>query len=116
MTPDERNNLKAVKQRTALQNASLHLGCTQIADMLVEHGISLSVALKNLDVRPTMNSIKDAYRSIASAKYGVDSTADLTTVQINEVWVDLVKAIEESTGVYCGFPSQESLINYEETY
>lgn len=105
---------KATKQRTALQNASLHLGCTQIADMLVEHGISLSVAFRNLDVRPTMHSIKDAYRSIASAKYGVDSTADLTTAQINEVWLDLVKALEESTGVMIPFPSQESLINYEE--
>ena len=105
---------KATKQRSMAQNNSLHLGCQQIADMLVEHGISLNVALKNLDVRPTMHSIKDAYRSIASAKYGVESTADLTTGQINEVWVDLVKAIEESTGVYCGFPSQEELINYEE--
>ncbi len=108
------NTDKATKQRTNLQNRALHKGCEEIAFMLVEHGISLSVALKTLDVRPTMNSIKDAYRSIASAKYGVDSTADLTTVQINEVWVDLVKAIEESTGVYCGFPSQESLINYED--
>lgn len=105
---------KQAKQRTIAQNNSLHLGCTQIADMLVEHGISLSVALRNLDVRPTMHSIKDAYRSIAGAKYGVDSTADLSTAQINEVWIDLVKAIEESTGVYCGFPSQESLINYED--
>lgn len=101
------------KQRTARQNRSLHKGCSDIADMLVEHGISLNVALKNLDVRPTMNTIKDAYRSIATAKYGVDSTADLTTKQINEVWIDLVKAIEENTGVYCGFPSYEDLIDYE---
>jgi len=105
---------KATKQRTSRQNRSLHAGCTQIADMLVEHGISLSVALRNLDVRPTMNSIKDAYRSIASAKYGVESTADLSTVQINEVWLDLVKVLEESTGVMIPFPSNESLINYEE--
>lgn len=105
---------KQAKQRTIAQNRALHLGASQIADMLVEHGISLSVALKNLDVRPTMHSIKDAYRSIASAKYGVESTADLTTAQINEVWLDLVKALEESTGVMIPFPSQESLINYED--
>lgn len=106
-------NENTPKQRTARQNRSLHKGCSDIADMLVEHGISLNVALKNLDVRPTMNTIKDAYRSIATAKYGVDSTADLTTKQINEVWIDLVKAISEATGLEIGFPSYEDLIDYE---
>ncbi len=107
-------NIPERKNRSLKQNKSIHLGCQQIADILIESGVPLSVAFKNLDVRPTMNSIKDAYRSIASAKYGVDSTADLTTVQINEVWVDLVKALEESTGVTIPFPSQEQFINYEE--
>ena len=107
-------NIPERKNRSLKQNKSIHLGCQQIADILIESGVPLSVAFKNLDVRPTMNSIKDAYRSIASAKYGVDSTADLTTVQINEVWVDLVKALEESTGVTILFPSQEQFINYEE--
>lgn len=99
-------------QRTNLQNRSLHKGCQQIADLLIESGISLSVALRGLDVRPTMNSIKDVYRSIATAKFGVDSTADLTTTQINEVWVDLAKALEENTGVEIGFPSQENTDEY----
>ncbi len=107
-------NIPERKNRSLKQNKSIHLGCQQIADILIESGVPLSVAFKNLDVRPTMNSIKDAYRSIASAKYRVDSTADLTTVQINEVWVDLVKALEESTGVTIPFPSQEQFINYEE--
>lgn len=100
------------KQRTLKQNNSLHLGASQIADLLVEHGISLQVALKNLDVRPTMNTIKDAYRDIAKAKFGVKSTADLTKTQINEVWVDLTRAISESTGLEISFPSQE----YDESY
>ena len=99
-------------QRTNLQNRSLHKGCQQIADLLIESGISLSVALRGLDVRPTMNSIKDVYRSIATAKFGVDSTADLTTTQINEVWVDLAKALEQNTGVEINFPSQENTDEY----
>ena len=102
------------KQRTTLQNNALHKGCQNIADLLVEHGISLNVALKNLDVRPTMNTIKDAYRSIAIVKFGVKSTANLTTTQINEVWVDLTKAISEATGLEIEFPSQESFINYDD--
>lgn len=105
---------KTEKQRTIAQNNSIHLGCTQIADLLIEHGISLSVAIKNLDVRPTMHSIKDVFRSIATAKYGIESTSELTTWQVNEVWKDLSKALEESTGVPIYFPSNEQLINPEE--
>lgn len=105
---------KTEKQRTVLQNNSIHLGCSQIADLLIEHGISLSVAIKNLDVRPTMHSIKDVFRSIANAKYGVESTSELSTWQVNEVWKDLAKALEESTGIPIYFPSNEQLINPEE--
>ena len=108
------NESKTEKQRTVLQNNSIHLGCTQIADVLIEHGISLSVAIKNLDVRPTMHSIKDVFRSIANAKYGVESTSELSTWQVNEVWKDLVTAISSSTGVEINFPSNEQLINPEE--
>ena len=108
------NESKTEKQRTVLQNNSIHLGCTQIADVLIEHGISLSVAIKNLDVRPTMHSIKDVFRSIANAKYGVESTSELSTWQVNEVWKDLAKALEESTGIPIYFPSNEQLINQED--
>lgn len=94
-------------QRTTQQNKAFHKGFTEIANLLVEHGISLNVALKNLDVRPTMHTIKDAYRSIAEAKFGVTSTADLTTTQVSEVWDDLVKAISENTGIEIVFPSEE---------
>lgn len=111
MPPDES---KTEKQRTIQQNNSIHLGCTQIADLLIEHGISLSVAIKNLDVRPTMHSIKDVFRSIANAKYGIESTSELTTWQVNEVWKDLAKALEESTGIPIYFPSNEMLINPED--
>lgn len=95
------------KQRTRQQEKAYHKGFTEIADLLVEHGISLQVALKNLDVRPTMNTIKDAYRSIAEAKYGVKSTRDLTTAQVSEVWDDLVKTLSQNTGIEIVFPSQE---------
>lgn len=95
-------------QRTTRQNKAFHKGFQEIADLLVEHGISLNVALKDLDVRPTMHTIKDAYRSIAMAKYPkVKSTADLTTTQVSEVWEDLVKTISENTGIEIVFPSEE---------
>ena len=104
------------KQRTNQQNKAFHKGFQEIADTLIEHGISLNVALKNLDVRPTMHTIKDAYRSIAEAKFGVKSTKELTTKQVSEVWEDLVKTLSENTGIEIVFPSQEwnNLINEHE--
>jgi len=96
------------KQRTDIQNKSLHLGCQQIADHLVENNIPLDVALKNLHVRPSMETIKSIYRDIAKAKFEVTSTADLETTQIDQVWEDLTATLSLNTGVYFPFPSQET--------
>lgn len=95
-------------QRTHQQNKAIHLGCQQIANYLVENNITLQEAFNNLEIRPTMESIKGIFRQIAHAKYGVESTRDLETKQVDEVWEDLTKALSESTGVYFDFPSQSS--------
>ena len=105
--------MKKEKGRTILQNNSIHLGCTQIANVLIENNITLNAVIKNLEIRPSMNSIKDIFRAIAKAKYGVESTADLKSNQIDPCWEDLIKAISEATGVFIEFPSRESTINYE---
>lgn len=94
--------------RSSKQNNSIHLGCTQIANYLVENNITLQEAFVNLEIRPTMESIKGIFRQIAHAKYGVESTKDLEKKQVDEVWEDLSKALSESTGIYFGFPSIES--------
>lgn len=100
------------KQRTLKQNASIHKGCTDIANYLVEHGISLNNAFKNLDIPPTMETIKAMYRSIAKAMYQIDSTSQLQRYQVDKVWEVLTKALSENTGLYFSFPSQENTENY----
>jgi len=97
-----------MKQRTIQQNKSIHKGCQNIADVLVENGISLNKVIKNLEIRPSMESIKDIFRSIAESKYGIKSTAELQTGQVNDVWEDLIKAVSETTGVFISFPTQEN--------
>lgn len=103
-------------QRSLAQNRALHKGCQEIADLLIEQGISLQVLLQHLDVRPSMESIKAIYRDIARAKFEVTSTADLDTSQVNKVWEDLSKAVSETTGVYIGFPSYENTDEYLKSY
>lgn len=100
------------KQRSLPQNRSIHKGCQQIADLLVENGISLNKVIQNLEIRPTMNSVKDIFRHIAKEKFGTDSTADLEKDQIDPVWDDLVKSISQVTGVFIPFPSQENSDEY----
>jgi len=102
-----------MKQRTNQQNKSIHKGCQQIANVLVENGISLNKVIKNLEIRPSMESVKDIFRSIAESKYGIKSTTELKSNQVTEVWEDLIKAVSESTGIFIPFPSKEEFINYE---
>lgn len=95
------------KQRTIQQNKAMHKGFQEIADELINHGISLQTAFKDLDIRPTAENIKDWFRQIAHAKFNVSSTADLKTHQINQVWEDLTKTLSINTGVLFHFPSEQ---------
>jgi len=97
-----------METRSSQQNKALHKGCQQIADYLIENNITLQEAFKNMEIRPTMESIKAIYRQIAHAKYGVDSTAKLEKHQIDGTWEDLTNCLSETTGVYFQFPSNES--------
>jgi len=103
-------------QRSNQQNKSLHLGCQQIANVLVENGVSLNLIIKDLEIRPTMHSVKDIFRAIAKAKYGTESTADLETNQIDSVWEDLIKRVSETTGVFIPFPSEENRAEALQSY
>lgn len=101
-----------MKQITEQQRKSLFKGCQQIADILVENGISLNVVIKNLEVRPSKDSIADIYRSICDAKYGKDSIRELNSNQIDDAWEELVKAVSETTGIFIPFPSKENTEEY----
>jgi vacuolar-type H+-ATPase subunit F/Vma7 len=104
------------KTRTSTQNKAMHKGFQQIADCLVENGKSLNVIIENLEVRPTEHNIKDVFRAIAKEKYGIVSTTELTTKQIDEVWEELVLSVGKVTGVFIPFPSYENTHEYLESY
>jgi len=99
-------------RRTIQQNKSLHKGCQQIAQELINGGFSLQTALQNLDVPPTMETIKSAYRAIAKSMFEVESTTELETNQINKVWDVLLKTIGENTGITIDFPSRHNTDEY----
>jgi hypothetical protein len=104
------------KQRTATQNKAMHKGFQQIADCLVENGKSLNVIIENLEVRPTEHNIKDVFRAIAKEKYGIVSTSELTTKQVDEVWEELVLSVGKVTGIFIEFPSYQNTHEYMQSY
>jgi len=101
-----------MKQRTIQQNRSIHKGCSDVANVLIENGISLNKVIKNLEIRPSMESVKDIFRSIAESKYGIKSTTELQSNQIDSVWEDLIKSVSETTGIFIVFPAKENTDEY----
>jgi hypothetical protein len=100
------------KIRTDKQNKSIHKGLTDISTLLIENGISLNAVIKNLQIRPTPEALKEVFKAIAKAKYGVESTTQLQTNQIEPIWEELIKAVSETTGIYIEFPSEQSKQEY----
>lgn len=78
------------KQRTNLENASLHCGCDKLAKALNAAGFDRKQALealpKEIEAPNTMESVKVLYRLIMHAMFGYTSTKQLSTTEITEVW------------------------------
>lgn len=101
------------KPRTLRQNSALHLFFTQLADTLTEHGLDMKKTLKpEIDIRWTGDSIKEyIFRPIMKAQLGKESTTELTTKEIDQVFATISKFMGEKFGLQIDFPSIETLIN-----
>lgn len=101
-------SIKQYKQRTNLQNRSLHKYCTEVSDLLKEHGIPIAVFFQNVEVDPTMETVKTLFRSIAKSKFGKESTSDLNTFELQEVFEEVNRHISQ-WGIHVPWPSYEEL-------
>ena len=104
-------------KRTLPQNNSLHKYCDDLAESLNDAGYDQVITIKlfkdGFELPWTMIAMKGLFRKIAKEMYEVESTADLNTVQMQEVYKVLDKAISMKTGVRCEWPSMESM-RYEQ--
>ena len=99
------------KQRTLTQNDALHLGFQQIADQFRDRGLSVQIVLEMLkdgiELEWTKTLVKEIlFKWIANKMFDKDSTAKLTTKELQEVWENMSRAIGK-TEVYVPFPSVE---------
>lgn len=101
-------------QRTTLQNRSLHKWATLMADSMNAAGYEQRAVMENLhedfDVPWSMEAVKSIFRRVAGIMYpDVESTADLTTTQIQRVYEVVDAKLAEITGIRHEWPSEESM-------
>lgn len=113
----ERFTLKGVKgvmkNRTNQQNKALHLFFTQLADQLNSAGLDMKKTLKeNVDIPWQPSSIKEyLWRPIQLAATGKESTTELDSKEIDDIYDILNKHLGEKFSVNVAFPSVEELEN-----
>ena len=102
--------------RTLTQNRAYQKGLAQLEKIGYDHGLSAKLLIEKTDVPVTKDFLHILFKAVAKSMYGVDSTTKLTTVQISKVWDVFIKPIEEETGEYLPFPSQEQTDNYLQSF
>ena len=89
-----------------------------MAKELKDCGISFRTFLlmkPSLDIYWTPEIVKRVFKEVQHAMYGTESTTELTTKQVTEVYDAVNKMFGEICGVSLAFPSMEELFNnYEE--
>ena len=97
-------------QRSSLQNRSLHKWLSMLADELNASGQSLGDGkLVRLPVRYTGDNLKEAVlKPYMNALWPEkESTTELSTTEIQELYQDLDQIIAERSGCHADWPSDE---------
>lgn len=105
-------------RRTLTQNAALHMLFTQLSDILNESGMDMKRTLKqDVDIPWTMELAKEfLWRPMQKAIVGKESTADLTTKEIDEVFAVLQRHLNQQLNISISFPSIETLLIEQRGY
>jgi hypothetical protein len=98
-------------KRTNSQNRALHLFFSHLADELNNSGFDMKKVLKpTVDIPWSGRTIKEyLWRPIMKAQLNKDSTTELTTKEIDEVFDTITRHLGEKFGVYVEFPSIETI-------
>ncbi len=101
-----------ITTRTGLQNKSLHLWLSRLADELNGSGQSLGdgIVIK-VPVAFTGDNLKEnCLKPLMTALYpDKESTTQLSTVEIQDLYMRLDQIIAERSGCSVAWPSEESL-------
>lgn len=104
--------------RTNQQNKALHKLYELLAEELNDSGLYMQKVLKpTVDIVWTRENVKEyLWRPIMKAQLGKESTTELTTKEIDDIFDTLNKHLGEKFGLHVAFPSIEHLIQNERSY
>ena len=103
-----------IKNRTALQNNSIHLLFKKTADELNGAGLDIKQAIP-ARVQWSLQSVKDyIWRTLQKARTGKDSTTQLNTTEIDEVYDEYNKYLSEHN-IHVPFQCVENML-FEKNY
>jgi hypothetical protein len=100
-----------VGTRTLPQNAALHLYCDQMATALNDAGYEFALFLNTIktngwNVPWDAEKVKDAFRLIAKSQTGKESTAKLSTVEMQSVYEIFNRSMADLAGVSMPWPDK----------
>ena len=102
---------KRVKCRTGRQNRSMHKYFSIMAERMNDAGITQRQLIGSFkdgfELPVTEHMVKDIFREVGRAMFRRESTADLTTVEAQEVYQVVDQRFGEVTGVRAEWPSSE---------
>jgi len=103
---------KNYQLRTNQQNKAMHVLFQLLANRLNEAGLDMRKTLKpSVEIPWSSNSVKEyLWRPVMKAQLNKQSTTELTTVEIDEVFETLNRHFGEKFGLHVPFPSIEQLI------
>lgn len=103
---------KEFPKRTVQQNKALHVLFELLASELNERGLDMRRTLKEtIDIPWSRASVKEyLWKPVQKAQLDKQSTTELTTKEIDQVFDTLNRFIGEKFSFHVGFPSIEDII------
>lgn len=104
-----RCQVKTGKQRSDLQNNSLHLYCTQLAEALNNAGLDMRKVLKpGVEIPWSMLAVKDKlWRPIQESMTGQESTTKPDRDEYPQIYETLNRHIASKFGISVAWPSKD---------
>lgn len=106
------NTDKEVKQRTLQQNKALWKYFELLAQEFSDHGLDMKKVLKpEIDIPWNKDTVCEfLFKPIMKAQLGKESTTELTTKEIDQIFDVINKHLGQQFGLHVDFPSVESLM------
>lgn len=95
-------------RRTNQQNRALHKYCAMVAESLTNAGLDMRKTLKpEVEIPWSGDSVKEhMLKPIVKAMFDKESTTELTTKEVSEVYEVMSRHLGEKLGINVEFPQE----------